>query len=89
LSGRVLGGLAAVFEIGAEQIRTIWSARAGIGNVRAFVSPASLRWEIEYADSERVSRGLAAGLGRARLLDIYQLDYTNQTFRPLVHQALD
>ncbi len=84
-SGQVLGGSAAVFEIGPEQIRTIWSARAGIGNVKAFVPPGSLRWEIEYVDG----KGTYSGTAHARLLDIYQLDDTNQSFRLLVHQPLD
>jgi hypothetical protein len=84
-SGRVLGGSAAVFEIGPEQTKTIWTAPPSIGNLRAYTPPWSLRWEIEYADVKRFYEGLP----NAELLDIYQIDYPTQTFRRLVHQPLD
>jgi len=84
-SGRVLGGSAAIFEIGPEQARAIWAAPPSIGNLRAYSPPGSLRWEIEYADIKR----FYGGLPNAELLDIYQIDYPTQTFRRLVHQPLD
>jgi hypothetical protein len=85
-SGRVLSGSAAVIEISAEQVKTVWTAPAGIGNVEAYVPPSGVpRWEIEYVDAKR----LYSGLPNARLLDVYQIDYAKRTFRRVVHQPLD
>ena len=85
-SGRVLGGSAAVFEISAEQVKTVWTAPAGIGNVRAYVPSSGVpRWEIEYVDAKR----FYSNLPNARLLDVYQVDYDKRAFRRLVHQPLD
>jgi len=84
-SGRVLGGTAAVYEVGPDKITQLWSAQPGIGNVAAHAHRASVRWEIEYADVKRTY----ADLPHATLLDIYQIDYAKHTFRRLVHQPLD
>jgi hypothetical protein len=84
-SGRVHGGSASLFEIGTEGERVVWSAPQGIGNVRAYVPPLSLRWEIEYADVKR-SYG---DLPNATLLDIYQVDFSKQTYHRIAHVPLD
>jgi hypothetical protein len=84
-SGRVLGGSAAVFEIGCEEEKVVWSAPPGIGNVSVYIPPLSLRWEIEYTDVKR----FYGDLPNARLLDIFQVDFTKQTYRQIVHQPLD
>jgi hypothetical protein len=81
----VLGGSAALFEIGTEEERVVWSAPQGIGNVGAYVPPLSLRWEIEYADVKRTY----ANLPNATLLDIYQVDSSKQTYHRIVHVPLD
>jgi hypothetical protein len=84
-SGRALTGSAALYEVGTEEIKTLWSAPPGIGNVRAYALVPSQRWEIEYVDLKRFYDNLP----NASLLDIYQIDYAKQTFRLLVHRPLD
>jgi hypothetical protein len=85
-SGRVLGGSAAVVEISAEHVKTVWTAPSGIGNVNAYVPSSSFpRWELEYVDAKR----FYSGLPNARLLDVYQIAYDKRTFRRLIHQPLD
>jgi hypothetical protein len=82
-SGRVIGGSAALFEISPQQTKTPWRAAPNIGNIVAYAH--SGRFEIEYADGKR----FYTNLPHARLLDIYQVDYTKRTLRRLVHQPLD
>ena len=84
-SGRALGGSAAVFEIGPEQIKAVWNAPPGIGNVMAYAHTLSQRWDIEYADTKRLYNGIPD----ARLLDIYQVNWPNRTFRQLIHRSLE
>lgn len=85
-SGRVLGGSAAVFEISAEQVKTVWTAPARVGNVSAYVPSSGVpRWEIEYVDANK----FYSGIPHARLLDVYRVDYDKRTFRRLIHQPLD
>jgi hypothetical protein len=84
-SGRVLPGSAAVFEIGPDRVRTVWTAPLGIGNVVAHPLPDSHRWEIQYADTKR----FYSNLPKASFLDIYQVDYTSRAFHRLVHEPLD
>lgn len=84
-SGRTLGGSAAVFEIGPQQTRVVWTAPPNIGDVMAYAHTLSLRWEIEYTDTKR----FYGGLSDAKLLDIYQVDWAKRTFRRLIHHSLE
>ncbi|HMC58437.1 MAG TPA: hypothetical protein VKJ01_04515 [Candidatus Solibacter sp.] len=85
-SGRVLRGAAAVFEISPEQVKTVWTAPPGIGNVSAYVPLSGVpRWEIEYVDAKK----FYSDLPNSRLLDVFQVDYAKRTFRRLIHQPLD
>jgi hypothetical protein len=84
-SGRTIGGTAAVFEIGPEGGTRVWSAPPSIGNVSAHAHSLDQRWEIEYVDTKR----FYAGLPKATLLDIYQIDGSAHTYRRVVHQPLD
>ncbi len=84
-SGRVIGGTAAVFEIGPEGGTRVWSAPPSIGNVSAHAHALDQRWEIEYVDPKR----FYADLPKTTLLDIYQVDWRAHSYRRVVHQALD
>lgn len=84
-SGRVLGGTAAVIEIGPEGGRRVWSAPPRIGNVSAHAHAPDLRWEVEYVDARRFYAGLPA----ATLLEVYRIDWVKQTYRRIMRQALD
>ncbi|MEO8658030.1 MAG: hypothetical protein ABI693_06145 [Bryobacteraceae bacterium] len=84
-SGQVLGGTAAVYEIGPEETKQIWTAPPGIGNLAAYVPAYSQRWEIEYTNSKR----FYAQLPQSMFLDVYQIDYGKHSFRRLIHQPLD
>jgi hypothetical protein len=84
-SGRVISGTAAVFEIGPDKVKALWTASPLIGSINAYVPPISCRWEVEYSDVKRVY----GNLPHSTLLDVYQVDYAKRTFRRLVHQPLD
>jgi len=84
-SGRVIGGTASVVEIGPDQIRTIWNAPPGIGNLEAYAMLPSLRWEIEYADVQEVY----ADQPKAYRLEIYQVDFERHAFHRLAYLRLD
>jgi hypothetical protein len=84
-SGRALGGTAAVFEIGPEGARQVWSAPPDISDVTAHAHALDLRWEVKYVDSGR----FYANLPNATLLDIYQVVWNTRTYRRVVHQPLD
>jgi hypothetical protein len=85
-SGRALGGTTAVFEIGPEHVKTIWTAPPGIGNVLAYAPHSGVpRWEVEYVDMKK----FYGDLPHARLLDVFQVDYDKRTFQRVIHQPLE
>jgi hypothetical protein len=83
-SGRVLSGVAAVFEVGPEKVTQIWSA-PDAGNVTAYVSPFGERWEIQHANTEPSDDSHP----HENLLDIYQVDYEAQSYHRVAHLPID
>jgi hypothetical protein len=84
-SGQALRGNAAVFEIGPESARRVWSAPPEIGNVRAYADAPDSRWEVGYVDMKR----FYGYLPKAVPLDIFQAGWDSHAYRRLVHQPLD